>query len=160
MAAVTLSISRTVIPGKVKGRAVVTRQPLSLWGGLDPARGVVIEKGHELEGRSWAGFIFAYPEGRGSSTSAAVLVDAVRSGRAPLAVINITTDPVLVTGCIIAEVLYEKRIPVVEVPAESFERLVDGVIVAVDTDLGMVVVEVDEKGTGHSCGGDSNGQRL
>jgi predicted aconitase with swiveling domain len=162
MVSVRLPISRTVISGRADGPLVATRQPLSLWGGLDPSSGVVIENGHELEGRSWAGSIFVYPEGRGSSTSAAVLVEAVRCGASPLAVINIRTDPVLVTGCIVSEILYGRRIPVVEVSAEVFGRLVAiaaedtaapvaaarrtvarGAAVHMDTDQGVVVLELD-----------------
>ncbi|UCH38423.1 MAG: DUF126 domain-containing protein, partial [Candidatus Bathyarchaeota archaeon] len=48
---------RGIIPGRVQGKALVTSQPISFFGGLDPEKGTIIERGHELKGTNVTGKI-------------------------------------------------------------------------------------------------------
>ena len=52
---------RTVVPGFVEGEALVSHEPISGWGGIDPARGVIIERRHELVGVCFTGKILVFP---------------------------------------------------------------------------------------------------
>ena len=58
---------RTVVPGTVEGEALVSHEPISGWGGIDPARGVIIERRHELFEVCFTGKILVFPSAKGSS---------------------------------------------------------------------------------------------
>jgi len=104
---------RPVVAGSAKGIAVVSTQPISLWGGLDPQSGKIIDKRHERCGEVITGKVFVFPGGKGSSTASAVLLESIRVGTAPAAIINTHVDPILALGAIVAEVLYQQSIPIV-----------------------------------------------
>ena len=92
-------IGKPVVAGSAKGTALVSNEPLSFWGGLDPNTGEIIDRRHELSGSNAAGKIFVFPQGRGSSTSSGTLLESIRAGVAPAAIINLRTDPILALGC-------------------------------------------------------------
>ena len=52
---------RKVVPGVAEGEALVTTQPISGWGGVDPRNGTVVEMRHELRGQSFAGKVLVFP---------------------------------------------------------------------------------------------------
>jgi hypothetical protein len=52
---------RRELPGKARGEAIVSRSPIGFYGGINPKTGIVIEKGHELEGKSVRGKILVFP---------------------------------------------------------------------------------------------------
>ena len=58
---------RCVVPGRSEGEALVTRDRISGWGGIDPRTGTVIETRHELRGQSFAGKVLVFPGAKGSS---------------------------------------------------------------------------------------------
>ena len=58
---------RAVVPGVVEGEALVSHEPISGWGGIDPARGVIIERRHELYEVCFTGKILVFPSAKGSS---------------------------------------------------------------------------------------------
>lgn len=105
---------RGVVSGVAEGKAVVTKQNLSLWGGLDPKTGVIIDKRHELFGQNVAGKVLVFPYGRGSTTGAIVLLEAVRCGKNPVAIINLKTEPILAGGAVMAKIFYGVSIPIVD----------------------------------------------
>jgi len=105
-----------LLSGVASGTALVTSQPICFWGGLDPKTGIITERGHELKGQNVAGTVFVFPTGKGSSTTSAILLESVRCGTAPAAIVNLKTDPILVIGAIIAEKLYDRVIPIVDTP--------------------------------------------
>ena len=74
---------RVLVPGEANGPALVLDEPLSFWGGLDPETGTIVEVSHPQRGRSVAGRILVMPSGRGSSSSATVLAEAIRGAPAP-----------------------------------------------------------------------------
>ena len=105
-----------LLPGVASGPALVTSQPICFWGGLDPKTGTITERNHELKGQNVAGTVFVFPTGRGSSTTSAILLESVRCGTAPAAIVNLKTEPILVIGALIAEKLYDRVIPIVDTP--------------------------------------------
>ena len=78
---------RTVVPGVVAGEALVTHEPNSGWGGIDPARGVIIERRHELVGVSFTGKVLVFPSAKGSSGWAGFFQTTRLSGTAPIGMV-------------------------------------------------------------------------
>ena len=95
---------RIIYKGKAGGEALVTSQPISFYGGVDPATGVVIEKGHELQGQSVKGKILVFPTGKGSTVGSYTLYRMKKSGTAPAGIINGECETVVAVGAIISEI--------------------------------------------------------
>ncbi|MFZ8855169.1 MAG: aconitase X swivel domain-containing protein [Thermofilaceae archaeon] len=93
---------RPVVEGRARGELLVTREPLSFFGGVDPLTGVVVEHGHELRGHRVSGRILVLPHSRGSTVGSYTLLRLARRGLAPAGVVAQGGDEVLVVGCIIA----------------------------------------------------------
>jgi predicted aconitase with swiveling domain len=125
---------RTLVAGAAEGRALVLDEPLSFWGGVDPATGDIIDPRHPQHGANVAGRILVMPSGRGSSSSSSVFAEAIRAGTAPAAIVLGEADPILALGAIVARELFGSTVPVV-VAAES----------ALRTDA-LATVRADENG--------------
>jgi uncharacterized protein len=119
---------------EVRGLALVLDEGLSLWGGMDPASGEVIDAHHPQRGASLTGKIVVMPSGRGSSSSASVLAEAVRAGNAPAAFVLEEPDLILSIGAAVAEELYEVVVPVVVVDPEVRMGIVDGAPITIGAD--------------------------
>jgi predicted aconitase with swiveling domain len=78
---------RPVVPGSVEGEALVSHEPISGWGGIDPARGVIIEPRHELFGVCFTGKILVFPSAKGSSGWSGFFQTTRLSGTAPIGMI-------------------------------------------------------------------------
>ncbi|MFC1915006.1 aconitase X swivel domain-containing protein, partial [Chloroflexota bacterium] len=85
----------SIVAGAGEGLALVSVQPFSFWGDLDPTTGKIIDPRNTLFGESIKDRVFVYPRGRGSSTTSAILLEAVRCNNAPSAIINIEVEPIL-----------------------------------------------------------------
>ena len=110
---------------EVIGRALVLDEPLSLWGGMDPATGEIVDAHHPQRGARLTGRVVLMPSGRGSSSSASVLAEAVRAGTAPAAIVLGEPDLILAIGAVVAEELYGVSVPIVVAP-ERFLVTHDG----------------------------------
>ncbi len=119
---------------EIRGPALVLEEGLSLWGGMDPASGEIIDAHHPQLGASLAHRIVVMPSGRGSSSSASVLAEAVRAGNAPAAFVLEEPDLILSVGAAVAEELYGVSVPVVVVEPEIRGGLVDGATVTIGVD--------------------------
>ena len=116
---------------EVAGRALVLDEGLSLWGGMDPVTGELIDSLHPQRGALLTGRVLVMPSGRGSSSSASVLAEAVRAGTAPAAIVLGEPDLILSIGSAVAEELYGIVVPVVVVSAEELAGIPDGVDVRI-----------------------------
>jgi uncharacterized protein len=123
--------ARTLVAGTAQGRALVLDEPLSFWGGVDPATGDIIDPRRTQHGANVAGRILVMPSGRGSSSSSSVLAEAIRAGTAPAAIVLGEADPILALGAIVARELFGGTIPVV-VAAEVALRTDDLATVRAD----------------------------
>ena len=103
---------RSIYKGLATGEALVTRMGISFFGGVDPESGLVIEKGHELQGQSIAGKILVFPSGKGSTVGSYTLYRLKSAGLAPLAIINSECETITAVGCIIAEIPCIDHIPI------------------------------------------------
>ncbi len=129
-----------VVAGSAQGEMLISREPLSFWGGYDHESGEIIDRRHPLSGQCAAGKILAIPFSRGSSTTTAVLLEAVRAGTAPAAIITTEPDAFFALASIVADEMYHAPIPIAEVPEVQFERLRSGDWLELDED-GRIVVK-------------------
>jgi uncharacterized protein len=126
-----VSEGRTLVAGRATGTAVVLEEPLSFWGGLDPATGDVIDTHHPQLGANLAGCVLVMPAGRGSSSSSSVLAEAIRAGTGPAAIVLREPDGIVALGAIVARELYGTLTPVIVVDGDAFDALESGVVVEV-----------------------------
>lgn len=125
---------RAIVAGEAEGDALVTSEPLSFWGGFDFRTGDIIDKHHPLAGVRAAGRILAVPFSKGSSTTTAVLLEAVRAGTAPAAMLTTGADAFFALASIVAGVMYGKSFPVVALDSSDFAALQSGVRLIVERD--------------------------
>ena len=123
---------RPIVAGEAEGVALVTSEALSFWGGYDFHTGAIIDAHHPLVGVRAAGRILAVPFSKGSSTTTAVLLEAVRAGTAPAAILTTGVDSFFALASIVADVMYGKSFPVVALDANGFAALETGMRVVVD----------------------------
>ncbi|MDH4067188.1 MAG: DUF126 domain-containing protein, partial [Acidobacteriota bacterium] len=102
--------------GEAQGLALVLSEPISFWGGVEVDTGRIIDRSHPQWGETVADRVLVMPGGRGSSSSSAVLAEAIRLGTAPRGIVLATPDPILTVGAIVAEFLYGLRCPIVVCP--------------------------------------------
>lgn len=119
-------IGRVLAGGEAEGEALVLREPLSLWGGVDPGTGLIIDARHPQRGASIKGRILVMPAVRGSSSSSSVLAQVVRAGFGPAAILLGEPDLILAVGAAVAEELYGVRVPIVVVPPDQLAAVLDG----------------------------------
>jgi predicted aconitase with swiveling domain len=131
---------QAIVKGQAQGEALVSREPLSFWGGYDQHSGEIIDRRHPLSGQIAAGRVLAIPAARGSSTTTAVLLEAIRANTAPAAILTTGRDHFFALAAIVADEMYGKPIPIVALPAADFATLESGQWVEVRTD-GVVVVQ-------------------
>jgi predicted aconitase with swiveling domain len=116
------------------GPALVLAEPLSLWGGMDPATGRLIDAHHPQRGAELSGRVVVMPAGRGSSSSASVLAEAVRAGTAPVAILLGEPDLILVIGSVVAEELYGTTVPVIVDDWSALATVRDGDMITIEGD--------------------------
>ena len=123
---------RVVVAGEAAGEALVTHDALSFWGGYDFHTGEIIDKHHPLAGVRAGGRILAVPFSKGSSTTTAVLLEAVRAGTAPAAILTTGADSFFALASIVADVMYGKPFPVIALEPADFASLRTGERLRID----------------------------
>jgi hypothetical protein len=121
---------RSICAGRAEGAALVSTAPMSFYGGVDARTGMVIEKGHPLEGRCVKDRILVFPNGKGSTVGSYVIYGLKKNGVAPAAIVNRETETIVATGAILAD------IPCVD--GIAVEELKDGELLVVDGEAGTV----------------------
>ena len=110
---------RTIYKGKAEGEALVSEMPISFYGGVDPNTGVVIEKGHQLNGQSVKGKILVFPQGKGSTVGSYTLYRMKKNGTAPAGMINKETETIVAVGAIISEIPFVDKVDVSKIKTGS-----------------------------------------
>ena len=123
---------RSINPGKAEAEAVVSKEPIGFYGGVDPKTGVFIEKGHELEGKSVTGKILVFPKGKGSTVGSYVIYGLATNKVGPAAIVNQETETIVATGVILAGVPCVDGIPT--------DKIKTGDRLRVDADAGTVEI--------------------
>ena len=130
---------RALVAGEAIGEALKCNEALSFWGGYDHRTGTIVDFRHPLKGRTACGKILAIPFTRGSSTTTAVLVESVKLGTAPTAIICSRVDAFLTLAAIVADEMYGQRVPIVLARPEDFELLETGQRVQILSDGDILV---------------------
>ena len=124
---------RVIQEGRIRGNVLKSSESLSFFGGVNPDKGTVVEKGHHIEGKSIKGKILVFPGGKGSTVGSYVIYRMKRLGTAPSAIVNIETEAILATGCVISGVPLVDR-----VDETSFGKLRSGMVLRVNADEGTI----------------------
>jgi predicted aconitase with swiveling domain len=126
---------RKISKGYAEGEVILTKDPLSFLGGVNPDNGVVIDSKHELYGRNMTGKVLVIPSGKGSTVGSYVLFQMAKNKTAPRAIVAIEAEPIIATGAIMA------GIPMVDRPeAKILNILHNGDQVVVDADSGFLKI--------------------
>lgn len=126
--------ARTISKGIATGEVLISCDAISFYGGVEPDTGIIVEKGHNLEGKSISGKILVFPKGKGSTVGSYTLYRLKKNGVAPLAIINQECDAIVAVGAIIAE------IPAIDkLEKDSYNILKDGIEVTVDATRGVLI---------------------
>jgi len=133
---------RTVVEGAVvEGEALVSSMPFGFFGGVNPGTGVVIDRWHDLYEQNMKGKILIYPEGRGSTVGAAIILELTRTGCAPKAILFNDSEIITVTGGVLAKKFYDTDLPMLDRFDCDITRTVKtGDIVRVDPAAGTVEI--------------------
>jgi predicted aconitase with swiveling domain len=98
---------------------------ISFFGGIDPELGIVVERGHELEGQCVAERVLVFPTGKGSTVGSYTLYRLKKAGKAPSAIINAECEPITAVGCIISDIPCVDKIPIAQIRT-GMQLVVDG----------------------------------
>jgi predicted aconitase/predicted aconitase with swiveling domain len=127
--------ARSLLAGVADGPVVATAEPLSFWGGVDPATGRVIDIRHPLHGVSLGGAILLMPTSRGSCSGSGVLLELALTGRAPAALVFCEAEDVLTLGALVASEMFGRSLPVLRLDAEAFQALSQAKALRIDETL-------------------------
>ena len=128
---------RIIMKGKTKATALVTTQPISFYGGVDPTNAIILEKGHELQGECVKGKILVFPTGKGSTVGSYTLYRMKKNGNAPAGIINKECETVIAVGAIISD------IPCVDLIDSS--KISTGDLVSIDNEV-VAILNLSKEG--------------
>ena len=122
----TTIAAKSLVSGSASGAVLKLGEALSLWGGLEPTTGEIIDRRHPQSGSIVTGRVLVMPSGRGSSSASSILLEAVRLNTMPAAIITAEVDGILALGAVVARELYASAPPLLVVNAEDYLCLTDG----------------------------------
>ena len=130
---------RKVVGGCAEGEALITKQNISGWGGINPVEGIFIERRHELRGQSFKGKVLVFPGAKGASGWSTRFHVARVAGSAPKALIFNEMTTKVALGAVVM------RIPAVtDFDRDPLEIIATGDWVKVDADKGIVEITKKE----------------
>jgi predicted aconitase with swiveling domain len=126
---------RKISRGQAQGKVIISSDPLSFLGGVNPQTGDITDKQHELYQQNISGQILVIPSGKGSTVGSYVIYQMAKNKTAPLAIIALEAEPIIATGAIMAS------IPMVDQPEENVLKILKkGNRVEVDADTGIIKI--------------------
>lgn len=130
-----------IVPGTATGKVLASIHSISFWGTVDPRTGCINDPRHELFGESLAGKVLAFPFGKGSSTGSLIMLELARVDKAPAAIVNLRTEPILATGPIVSKHFYGKEVPIITLDKKAFTLLKTGQSATVNATEGYIILE-------------------
>ena len=125
--------------GRAESTVIVSKLPISFLGGVDPAKGAVVEASSDIKEKSFSGKILAFPHGKGSTVGSYVIFQLKKSGTAPAAILNHKAEAIVATGAILAGIPMLTGIPV--------EILMEGDRAVINADEGTLEIPGVEERT-------------
>lgn len=118
--------SKMVVQGNAEGRALVSKKPLSFWGGVSVANGNIHDVHHDLKGQCLTGQVLCIPYAKGSCSGSGIMLEIIRVQKAPAAILCLEAEPVLSLGSVMGWMLYDRGVPIHTVSREVFESIKPG----------------------------------
>ncbi len=119
---------RIIYKGMAEGEALTTNQPISFYGGVDPNTGEVIEKGHELQGKTVKDKVLVFPHGKGSTVGSYTLYRMKKNGTAPAAIVNKDCETIIAVGAIISEIPCVDHVDITQIKTGDAVRVYNDVV--------------------------------
>lgn len=126
--------AKVLVAGTAVGQALVLEEPLSLWGGLNPETGEIIDRRHPQAGDFVTSRVLVLPSGRGSSSASSILLEAIKQKTAPAAIITSETDGILALGAAVAKEIYDESPPILVLAADKYAQIQTGQQIKVNKD--------------------------
>jgi hypothetical protein len=127
---------RGISKGCADGEVLLSGDPISFLGNVDPQTGEIVDPDHCLFGKNISGKVLVFPHGKGSTVGSYVIYQLFKNGVAPVAMVNQECEPIVAVGAIISE------IPLVDgLESNPFEMLKDGMNVSVDGKEGWLEIK-------------------
>jgi len=95
---------RVLVEGYAEGKALVSNEPISFLGDIDPNTGKIIRNNHPLKGLTVKNKVFIFPYGKGSTVGSYVIYQLVKNNVAPKAILNMKSEPIIIIGCVISNI--------------------------------------------------------
>lgn len=119
-----------IVPGEATGETIVSYEPISFLGDIDPKTGQITAMRHPLKGISVRGKILVFPFGKGSTVGSYVIYQLLKNRTAPIAFLTQKADPIVAVGAIISGIPMMDDIDINKIP--------NGIKLSINTDLGLV----------------------
>lgn len=126
--------AKILVEGTAVGTTLVLAEPLSLWGGLNPETGEIIDRRHPQAGQIVSRRVLVLPSGRGSSSASSILLEAVKQGTAPAAILTSETDGILALGAAVAREMYNQAPPILVLSPRDYAQIHTGQQVEIRAD--------------------------
>jgi hypothetical protein len=127
---------RKVVGGRAEGEALVTRETVPGWGGVNPVQGVITETRHDLRGQTFKDKILVFRGAKGSSGWSAMYHIARLAGTAPKALVFNEMTTKVALGAVVM------RVPsVTDLDENPLDVIQTGDWVIVDADRGVVEIQ-------------------
>jgi predicted aconitase with swiveling domain len=130
---------RALVAGEGSGPLLRLTHPISFWGGVDPVAGTIVDPRHPQFGARLEGRVLMIPSAVGSSSSSAIMLELLREGTAPAAILMGRADAILALGAVVAGELGYDTIPIVEVDVNTMASVPDGATIEVGRDGALEV---------------------
>jgi len=129
-------MGRTISKGVVLAEVLMSKDAISFLGGINPKTGICEELGHSLNGKCVSGKILVFPYGKGSTVGSYVMLQLKKNNKAPCAIINLQSEPIIAVGAIIS------NIPMIDnLERDPFTFLKDGMQIKLDADNGFIELQ-------------------
>lgn len=131
---------RVLVEGYAEGEALVSQEPISFLGDIDPKTGIIVREEHPLKGLSIKNRVFVFPYGKGSTVGSYILYQLKKNNVAPKAILNVKSEPIIIIGCVIS------NIPLMDEFEENIVKTaITGDRIIVDAYKGEVIIIRDEE---------------
>lgn len=126
---------RKVVEGVTEGEALVTKDMIAGWGAIDPEKGIIIERRHELVNQSFKGKVFVFQGAKGSSGWAKIFQATRIYGTQPAAMLFNVMNSKIALGSVVVHAP-----AMTDFDRDPTEVIETGDWVKVDADRGIVEV--------------------
>jgi len=120
---------RIIKSGHARGEALVAREAMGWLGSVDPKTGLVVEKGHSLEGKSVAGKVLVFTTGKGSTVGSYTIYALKKAGLAPAAIVCEESEPIVAVGAIISDIPMVDKIDISKIKTGDLVAVKGGEVV-------------------------------